>query len=182
MNRTAKIIMAGITAAALAGGGTALAATDSIPDSSGVIHACYKPNANGGMSPLGVIDTALPKGQCPSNQAELDWNQAGPQGPAGPPGQGTSSYVVTVPVSPSSIGVQPGDNLAESVICNTGDHAVGGGGSAADQADSGLVTLDESYPSNSGATDNAWTTDIRNTATSGIVHVVFYAVCAHEGG
>jgi hypothetical protein len=181
MNRTAKIIMAGITAVALAGGGTALAATDSIPDSSGVIHACYKANANGNTSPLGVIDTALPKGQCPSNQTELDWNQAGPQGPAGPPGQGTSFYVVKVGAPPSSIGLPPGDDAAQPVFCNTGDHAVSGGGSAADQADSGLITINESYPSDSGATDNAWTTDIRNTSTSGIVYVVFYAECAHEG-
>jgi hypothetical protein len=80
------IVVAGITVALFAGGGTALAATSSIPDSSGVIHACYKPNTNGSLSPLGVIDNALPSGKCPANQREVDWNQQGPAGPAGPRG------------------------------------------------------------------------------------------------
>ena len=84
---TRTVIIAGATALVLAaGGGAAYAASASIPDSSGVIHGCYKPNGNGSRSPLGVIDTALPGGTCPKGQTELSWNQTGPQGPQGPTG------------------------------------------------------------------------------------------------
>jgi hypothetical protein len=63
-NRRTAII-AGATALVLvAGGGAAYAASASIPDSSGVIHGCYKPSSNGSLSMLGVVDTALPGGTC----------------------------------------------------------------------------------------------------------------------
>ncbi len=81
------VIIAGASALVLvAGGGAAYAASASIPDSAGVIHGCYKPTGNGSVSPLGVIDTALPRGTCPKGQTALSWNQTGPQGPAGPVG------------------------------------------------------------------------------------------------
>jgi hypothetical protein len=51
----------------------------SIPDSSGVIHACYKKDGN-----LRVIDTA--KDQCKKDETELTWSQTGNQGIPGPPG------------------------------------------------------------------------------------------------
>src|SRR5262249_34402941 len=52
-----------------------------IPDASGVIHACF--NKSGGSS-IRVIDNSVTK--CGSNEIELDWNVTGPQGPAGPQG------------------------------------------------------------------------------------------------
>jgi len=55
----------------------------SIPDSSGVIHGCYK--KSGGT--LRVIDDAV--SQCDKSEIAVSWNQTGPeglQGPAGPQG------------------------------------------------------------------------------------------------
>ena len=87
MIKNRMAIIAGATALVLAaGGGVAFAASASIPDSAGVIHGCFKPTTSGSMSPLGVIDTALPGGTCPKGQTALSWNQKGPQGPAGPAG------------------------------------------------------------------------------------------------
>jgi hypothetical protein len=62
------------------GAGVAIAA---IPDSNGVISGCYtKVGGN-----LRVIDTE--KGQtCLKQELPISWNQAGPQGPPGPSGDG----------------------------------------------------------------------------------------------
>lgn len=56
----------------------------SIPDSSGVIHACY---VNYGNLPhvVRVIDTDAGQ-KCTSQETALTWNQTGPQGPAGAQG------------------------------------------------------------------------------------------------
>src|SRR6266496_1318798 len=60
-------------AIALVVGGIAYA---SIPDSSGVIHGCLKDGK------LRIIDTD--QGQsCVASEQALNWNQTGPQGPAG---------------------------------------------------------------------------------------------------
>jgi hypothetical protein len=94
-------IFAAVLAGLLLTGIGAAATWASIPDSGGVIHACYKPQSDGHSSTLGVIDTALPNGHCPSGQTELTWNQTGPQGPAGPPGL-AGVHVVTASVSTSA--------------------------------------------------------------------------------
>jgi Collagen triple helix repeat (20 copies) len=52
----------------------------SIPDSAGVIHACFKTN-NG---QLRVIDSATQ--QCRKGETAISWNQAGLPGPQGPQG------------------------------------------------------------------------------------------------
>jgi hypothetical protein len=62
--------------AVLAAGGIAYA---SIPDSSGVIHACYQ-KTNGSLR---VIDTQA-GAKCSSTENPLTWNQTGPAGPRGP--------------------------------------------------------------------------------------------------
>lgn len=100
MIKNRMVIIAGATALVLAaGGGAAYAASASIPDSSGVIHGCFKPTSNGSVSPLGVIDTTLPGGMCPKGQRALSWNQTGPQGPAGPVGP-TGATGLTGPEGP----------------------------------------------------------------------------------
>ena len=68
-------------------------AAGAIPDSNGVIHACYHVNGQGQLdsdADLRVID---PTGNgnadtkaCKRHEAALDWNQAGAQGPQGPQG------------------------------------------------------------------------------------------------
>jgi len=74
----------------VAAGGIAYA---SIPDSSGVIHGCFK--ATGGA--LRVIDTGA-GGACNASERALDWNQAGPEGAtgsAGPAGPSEGGQAVT---------------------------------------------------------------------------------------
>jgi hypothetical protein len=70
-----------IAASGLAIGGIAYA---SIPDSNGVIHACYNTGANPSGA-LRVIDTGL-NATCSKNEKSLTWNQRGPTGPAGSSG------------------------------------------------------------------------------------------------
>jgi type VI protein secretion system component Hcp len=66
--------------AALAVGSVAFGA---IPDSGGVINACYEK----GSGKLRVTDTETTKPKaCTSDEAPLNWNQRGPQGPQGEPG------------------------------------------------------------------------------------------------
>jgi hypothetical protein len=85
MKTPAKVLTAFGCAGVLSFAGLGIASA-SIPDSSGVIHGCYKPNTNGTNTTLGVIDTAKSGGSCPTGDTALTWNQTGPQGPAGPTG------------------------------------------------------------------------------------------------
>lgn len=79
-------LIAGSLVAAAAIGGTAVGFA-SVPDSSGVIHACYQQGTTtaGGGSPLLIVDTA--HGHCPGGYTAITWNQAGVQGPPGAPGR-----------------------------------------------------------------------------------------------
>ena len=66
--------------AALAVGSVAFGA---IPDSVGVISACYEKSS--GKLRLTATETGKPKA-CTSDEAAINWNQRGPQGPQGPAG------------------------------------------------------------------------------------------------
>ena len=80
------VLVAGAAGVLLAAVGTAAgAAVASIPDSGGVIHACYQSPPPAGGANLQVIDTAN-GGKCSGGHVGLSWNQQGPQGPAGPMG------------------------------------------------------------------------------------------------
>src|SRR5215472_10893180 len=70
MKRT--FISLGLVAALAAAAGVGYA---TIPDSQGLIHACYKVT----KGDLRVIDS----GNCAPGELALSWNQTGPQGPAG---------------------------------------------------------------------------------------------------
>ena len=80
-----SLIAAGV-AGLMAGGGIATAA---IPDSDGVIHACY--DTTSGQVRIVDPETNSPKG-CGKNEIALDWNHQGPKGnqgdvrPQGPDG------------------------------------------------------------------------------------------------
>jgi type VI secretion system secreted protein Hcp len=91
---------AALLAVGAAGGGAALAVA-SVPDSNGVIHACYSIDSNGapvatvGQPNLRIIDpsqgqqcdnTTGSDGQRPQ-EAAVSWNRFGPRGPQGPPGK-----------------------------------------------------------------------------------------------
>ena len=75
----------------IAVGGIAYA---SIPDSNGVIHACYHVDGNGQINADGsirLIDPGATAGkpnttECRSNEKTLDWNAQGPAGATGPKG------------------------------------------------------------------------------------------------
>jgi hypothetical protein len=69
-------------AAAIAIGALAITggiAYATIPAAADVIHGCYGPN---GL--LRVVNNS--SGACQANETALEWNQTGPQGPAGDPG------------------------------------------------------------------------------------------------
>lgn len=66
-------IVIGVAAAAALG----VAVVTSIPDSAGVIHACYKGNE------VRLVESAS---HCNNNEQAISWNQTGPQGPQGPAG------------------------------------------------------------------------------------------------
>lgn len=80
----------------------------SVPDVSGVIHACYSPS----LGTLRVIDTeATTQRGCRAQEQPLDWNvqgrqgqqgptgPTGPQGKQGPPGPGTTAFATTLRTS-----------------------------------------------------------------------------------
>lgn len=58
----------------------------SVPDASGVIHACYQRDVTntGAASPLMIIDSA--HGHCPTGFTPISFSQTGPTGAAGPIG------------------------------------------------------------------------------------------------
>jgi hypothetical protein len=125
MKRSA-IVAAAIGSAGLVLGLSVGIGAASIPDNSGVIHGCYKPQSSGSVTPLGVIDTSLPNGHCPSSQKPLTWNQTGPQGPpgaagsAGPSTAGASGLDVTIVIGTG--------NGQASASCPTDHPYVVGGG------------------------------------------------------
>jgi len=79
-----RVVAAVAAAAALAGAGVAYA---TIPDSNGVIHACYAKPSGNTVPPgtLRVIDTGLGQ-SCGLNETALSWNQQGVRGATGPQG------------------------------------------------------------------------------------------------
>src|SRR5437016_737383 len=87
--RRARWVFGAAIAAAVIGSGVAYA---TVPDSSGVIHACYKIDGKGqltGDGDLRLIDPSSTKPEaaaCTKNEAALNWNQIGQTGPAGPQG------------------------------------------------------------------------------------------------
>ncbi len=74
-----------------------------IPDTSGVIHVCYKTTdaTRLGGSALSVIDSAVAGATCKPGESELTFNQQGPIGPQGLPG----GVVTTLPSGQSESGV-----------------------------------------------------------------------------
>jgi hypothetical protein len=87
-------------------------ASGAIPDSDGVIHACYK-NVSG---QLRVIDPAV--SECGNGETPLSWNQEGPAGPPSFPDyelRRNQEYIA------------PGQVAEVSVPCSEGKRVLGGG-------------------------------------------------------
>ena len=95
--RPAAVAVAIFGALAVAGG----IAYATIPDASGVIHACYNKTGQGALR---VIDTDKAQ-TCQSSEAPLNWSQTGPQGPQGLQGpQGPIGPTgATGPTGPSDV-------------------------------------------------------------------------------
>lgn len=108
MKRLAVIFAAGLL---LVLSGVALA---SIPDSSGVIHGCYKTGTPNRGSVI-VIDTGAGQ-SCPSGYTPLNWSQTGPQGPAGPQGLAGTSYNFRV-VDHGQVNINAGDSYIYEFNC-----------------------------------------------------------------
>ena len=107
-----------IVAALLVAGGIAYA---TIPDSSGVIHACYHVNGQGavdGSGTLRVIDpssTNKDGSACKHDEKALDFNQTGPQGTQGPQGpQGQPG-----PTGPSDVWSVDGEGAEKNLPIST---------------------------------------------------------------
>ena len=72
----------------LAAGVIATVVRAGIPGSDGLIHGCY--SANGSTATNGTqLNVADSSAACAKGQAEISWNQTGPQGPPGPKGDAT---------------------------------------------------------------------------------------------
>jgi hypothetical protein len=138
----------------------------SIPGPDGVIHACYK-NSNPAQGALIAIDSAA---SCPSGYTALNWNQTGPQGPAG--ADGVSGYEHSTPAFADAQEVATGVWAAgpATAICPTGKVVLGGGV----QVDGGNTTLSTSY-SWPGDVDR-WVGAAHGSYDFGGINV--YAICA----
>jgi hypothetical protein len=83
IRRHRRIAWVTAAAAVISSTGVAGVSYASVPDHSGVIHACYP--TTGSLDALSVINTATTR-SCPAGYAALKWDQTGPAGPQGPAG------------------------------------------------------------------------------------------------
>jgi hypothetical protein len=170
-------IASALVAGTLAGG----VAAASIPDGSGVIHACATKAGK-----LSVIDTAVAP-TCRTSSTALDWPQTGPQGPAGPEGpqggqgaqgpqgpDGDTAFTAVQNVTGSTFSVSPGGFVGATVTCpvQDGQQMYAADGSE-DNTTTGDIRLIDSYP---GSGDTSWVVDVQNTGS--VTHVITpYAAC-----
>lgn len=116
MSKAGKLTVI-VLAALLVGGLVTGIAVASIPGPDGTIHGCYK-NSTPAQGALLAIDSAA---SCPSGYTALNWNQTGPQGPAGPPGL-SNVHVVTVYGTADANG-----NGSVVAPCTSGEVGLAGG-------------------------------------------------------
>jgi hypothetical protein len=101
----------------LAGVGIAYA---TIPDSNGVIHACYQTLKGS----LRVVDSTE---SCSNGEAPLSWNQTGPPGPPGvqgPPGPSGSSHAYTDSNEQWQAGLSPNATTITQLTLPAGNYVV----------------------------------------------------------
>ena len=145
--------LVGLLSLGAAGYGIAYA---TIPDASGVIHGC-RDNTYGYTR---IIDTDAGT-TCTSSETPVSWAA----------GSRTSYYVNTS----SAVVVAPGQSSGlQTIHCNTGDTAVGGGVRSTSQP--GLV-LEFSSPSD--LAPDEWDTSMKNEGPNAVPFVV-RVKCAHQ--
>lgn len=173
---------------------TATAATASIPSANGVIHSCLQPN-NGNITR--VIDAEA--GQtCASNETPLNWNQTGPQGPAGEAGStgpqgetgpagsqgpagapGVSGYeVVTAQMTIAYNYLYPSQTFSGSVTCPTGKVVLSGGWYL-DPAAGSSSAADPHPVRNYPSTTTTWSWVFPPYNGSNAFTATLYAVCVN---
>lgn len=177
------VIVGAAVVAVAAGTSVALA---SIPDSNGVIHACYQspPPAHGAN--LQVIDTGN-GGSCSGGMVALNWNQTGPQGPtgatgatgatgpqgpAGPSTGGSSGLDLQIIVAQNSLsnGVWSPNPLTAQ--CPTGHPFLFGGGTPTGSTVSYPDSAPSASESETGTGPHGW------TVSSGANNqLTVYAIC-----
>jgi hypothetical protein len=100
------------------------AAFAAIPDSGGVVHACYQ-NVSGANKPVKLLNTSQ-KGTCPSGWVAVSWNQQGVQGPPGATGSpGVSGYATQT--ASTTFDPQHGNLVTGTAACPSGKVPIGGG-------------------------------------------------------
>jgi hypothetical protein len=155
-----------------AGVGAAVAA---IPDSGGVIHACYKIPVPAHGSPLNVIDSEA-GGSCASGSTAVTWNQAGPQGPQGPAGPAGPAGPSTAGSSGLDVVVvtanDPTGRAATAVCPSDHPYLTGGGGDATN----GVLGFSEPFKANGSGTYNAWI--VANNPAQGLSATNSFAICS----
>lgn len=174
----------------LAGLGIASAA---IPDSSGVIHACYKTPVPGHGTNLEVIDSEN-GGTCANGYSPVTWNQTGPQGatgatgatgPAGPAGPSTGGSsgldleIVRVDTTPPGNVLPDGISIATATCPADHPFLFGGGGLTASTPIMGsLPTTSTGAEINSesetGNVPGSWTVAVAKGQND---NVSAYAIC-----
>lgn len=152
-----------------------------IPDSGGVIHACYKTPVPAHGEALQIIDSEA-GGSCASGFSPVTWNQVGPQGPVGPAGpQGPAGPGVTFYRAQSApFTIQANDHGSGAVACNSGDMATGGGYEL-DGNDQTAFTVTVDAPEDGATADQDWLVQIQNTLDPSPVFLTVYAMCEHQG-
>ena len=142
---TSKLFAALLGAAATLAIGSVAWAT--IPDASGVIHACVK---NGAPR---IIDTEAGE-SCKATEQALEWNQAGQPGSPG----GVSGYQL---FTSEVVTLDPGQHGEASVPCPEGTRALGGGYIAGP-----AVQVASVIPAGAGTIWSAAGTNVSDTQTS----------------
>lgn len=79
-----------VASGAIVGAAGSAVVLASIPDSSGVIHACY---STGLLARVRIIDS--PSQSCNTGETAISWSQTGPQGPVGPQGPAGGSGITS---------------------------------------------------------------------------------------
>jgi len=189
--RSRPLVLGAVVCVGLAAGGVAWA---TIPDSGGVIHACYQKNSG----QLRVIDPSTGD-SCSNAEKSLSWSQTGPTGPQGPQGpqgaqgpqgsqgpsgaagqNGVSGYQVVQTSYEVLGGFEYFDLEAD---CPTGDVAIGGGYTIPyPPPDDEKGRIEDLYMLGSYPSGNAFIVQLDNENTTvvsnGTLTVTVVATCA----
>jgi len=166
-------ILAVVAAVFLVFGGAAIAYA-SIPGPDGVIYGCYK-TGNPNPGSLIVVDSGA---SCPSGYVALNWNQTGPQGPAGISGWETIRGG-GVPANLTGGGYY---TATQALHCPTGKFAVGGGyhyDNSGFSNPAGVQPVQNGFNNfigGTGALPTAWTTRVE-AVSNGTLYVD--VICAN---